>query len=298
MLGRVRPAVRRSRREADRHLAKHFPFSEPFEGQAHKILPVVHVAETVSRVVAALAVVFLRKLARVGAVTLSIAMIIYSGTILAGGMTAGQGLSVDFRKESWTGGKKEVVLGTVHHVPPDLTMISVDFPVVQKVLVDSSSMTIYYPEEGTAIRLPSSGPLTLLFLQAFVGISDADFDLARLGFDLSRTAIRSDSLLTWWTPPITLSSAIGGAFTAFCKDRLAEVRFSDTNGKLLQRARFGEYVLHEGRAYPLSIELITYGSERKAEHFEFSNPAFGIDVPDSLVSLRLPHGVEIKDVGE
>ena len=255
-------------------------------------------AETVSRVVAALAGVFLSRPARVGAATLSIAVLAYSGTILAGGMTAGQGLSVDFRKESWTSGEKEIVLGTVHHVPPHLTMISVNFPLVQKVLVDSSSMTIYYPEEGVAIRLPASGPLTLLFLQAFVGISDADFDLARLGFDLSRTEIRSDSLLTWWTPPITLSSTIGGAFTAFCKDRLAEVRFSDTNGKPLQRTRFREYTLHEGRAYPLSIELITYGSERKAEHFEFSNPAFDIDMPDSLVSLRLPPGVEIKDIVE
>lgn len=255
-------------------------------------------AETVSRVVAGLAAVLLSRSGRVGAATLGIAVLVYSGTILAGGMTAGQGLSIDFRKESSTGGEKEVVLGTVHHVPPDLTMISVDFPLVQKVLVDSSSMTIYYPEEGTAIRLPVSGPFTLLFLQAFIGISDADFDLAQLGFDLSRTEIRSDSLLTWWTPPTTLSSAIGEAFTAFCGDRLAEVRFNDADGEPLQRSRFGEYTMHEGRAYPLSIEMTTFSGEPKTEHFKFSNPTFDIDMPDSLVSLRLPPGVEIVDTAE
>jgi len=240
----------------------------------------------------------LSRSARVGAATLGIAVLVCSGTITAGGMTAGRGLSIGFRKESSTAGEKEVVLGTVHHVPPDLTMITVDFPLTQKVLVDSSSMTIYYPEERTAIRLPASGPFTLMFLQAFVGISDADFDLAHLGFDLSRTEVRSDSLLTWWTPPTTLSSAIGGAFTGFCKDRLVEVRFSDTNGELLQRTCFGEYTMHEGRTYPLSIKMTTFLGEPKTEHFEFSNPAFNIDMPDSLISLRLPPDIEIRDIAE
>ena len=240
----------------------------------------------------------LSRSARVGAATLGIAVLVCSGTIMAGGMTAGQGLSMDFRKESSAAGDKDVVLGTVHHVPPDLTMISVDFPLVQKILVDSSSMTIYYPEEGTAIRLPASGPFTLRFLQAFVGISDADFDLAHLGFDLSRTEVRSDSLLTWWTPPAALSSAIGGAFTVFCNDHLAEVSLNATNGELLQRTCFGEYTMHEGRTYPLSIEMTTFVGEPKTEHFKFSNPMFNIDMPDSLVSLRLPPGIEIRNIVE
>jgi hypothetical protein len=230
---------------------------------------------------------------RVCATTL--VLLFLSGGSLVEGAALRQGLSVDFVKEVPTEPGEEEVRGTVYHAPPDLTLIEVTHPISQRVLVDTSYVTIYYPSEERAIRLPSSGPMTLLFLQAFLGIADADLDLVRYGFKINRTEVRSDSLFVWWDPPTLLASGIGRARTAFSEDRLAEVSFFTDNGGPFQRTRFSDYILHAGRAYPMTIELSIYVPEPRTEIYRLSSPMFDRALPDSLLSLRLPPDVEIED---
>jgi hypothetical protein len=86
--------------------------------------------------------------------------------------------------------------------------------------------------------------------------------------------------------------------SSFHRDRLSEVLFNGSNGEPLQRSRFGDFEVHDGRAYPMNIELTTYGSTPETDHFTFSNPQFGIAIPDSIISLNIPPGVEVKDMAE
>lgn len=205
------------------------------------------------------------------------------------------GLSIDFAKQVPTDPNEPEVLGTVYHAPPDLTLIEVRRPISQRVLVDTAHVTIYYPAEERAIRLPTSGPMALLFLHAFVGIADVDMDLDRYGFEIDRTDVGSDSLIVWWRPPELLGSGIEQARTVFSRDRLAEVSFYAEEGELLQRTRFGEYAEHGGHAYPMRIEISVCLPELKTEVYRMSSPSFDRALPDSLLSLRLPPHVRIED---
>ncbi|MEO0107783.1 MAG: hypothetical protein ABIK62_01240, partial [candidate division WOR-3 bacterium] len=170
-------------------------------------------------------------------------------------------------------------------------------PVNQWMRFQDTALLIYYPDEARAFEIHARHPLLLPFFQAFVGVVKEDFGLPQAGFTLSRTENRGETLVVHWLPSKALTRYLRSVSVCLTADRLAAVESRDTKGGVVSRAEYGDHVEWHGTWFPQRITLVQHqGCETTFEQVSYSDPQFGIELPDSVTRFSLPIGVECQRV--
>lgn len=218
--------------------------------------------------------------------------------LMAGGSTD-KGLMVDFSRTVENPGEaKELVAGSLYYQAPQTMMLEVKQPVHQWLFFKRQQLDIYYPEEKRAFHIMSeTNPLNLPFATAFVGNSRENFGFPEMGFTVSRTETKDDTLWTTWAAPKQVEKYIKNARTAELKGKLLLMESFTADGKLSTRAIFKSHAKYNAAYFPMEI----YNGYQSAkgwvkESVVFSNARTLKTLPDTLLNFRIPPGTNTKEV--
>jgi hypothetical protein len=247
----------------------------------------------------------------------AVLMIAIAGLPAARGVTVGS-INVRFKRVVAKPSSTELAAGAIFFRSPNRVLLRVDSaatldrtvadptdpaldtllrPLNQWMWFRDSSLLIFYPDEGRAFDIRSPSPFLLPFFQAFVGIVQEDFGLARLGFVLDKSENRGETLLTHWLPPKELQKQLSEIRLALVDDRLTSAETRDARGKPLVRTDYGGYVEHDGAWFPLSVASFEYGkSGTTHEQVSYADPRFNLELPDSILNFELPAGTKLDTV--
>jgi outer membrane lipoprotein-sorting protein len=206
-------------------------------------------------------------------------------------------ITADFVRYSQNGSASaERSEGTVFLDAKGTIRIKVQHPVDQWVIVDKSTMLIYYPKELKAFRFTRSSPFALPLYQSFFAMNDDPADLSRYGFTLSGNRAQNDTLITTWTSPKNASTGESVNIALF-RDRLAYIEVLGTDGKSKAKTVYSDYQKQGRRSFPLRIRSMQMlDNAQVEERMEYSNLRFNTPFPNDVTSFSIPASVVIRDI--
>jgi hypothetical protein len=196
-----------------------------------------------------------------------------------------------------TAGEEETHVTGLYYQSPERVVICVQEPIRQWIQITEQDVTIYYAQEGRALRLGPASPLSNPFYMLFLGSAGRDLDLAKLGFQLSGKTMARDSLITRWSPPEGLASRIGEAQLIIVRDQLGAFELSARDGSLLASVRFSDFRKVGTREFPFGLEMITPPPDASREEIRLAWIEADASPPDSIAHFRIPPEIQIEDVG-
>lgn len=215
------------------------------------------------------------------------------------GQTAGVAtFQADLVRDASAGSKSERLEGRVFFdSASDTLRIQVQSPISQWVTVHGKEMLLYYPERRQAYRVLFKGDAAMPFFRIIWNCFKEDFGLRQQGFAMARYDRNGTSLKSMWTPPGALARLIREAILEYEGNRLTRVEYTTARGNLLSRAVFSQHVPVSGYHFPLHV-AIRYGSAQGMtdEVAVYSNPRFNAPLPAEVVNMKIPPGVEVKEL--
>lgn len=193
--------------------------------------------------------------------------------------------------------KAETVKGLIFYQPPDDILLHVTEPVNQWIRFRDQSLLIYYPEHKQAFRILGNAPFTLLFFQAFVGVMQEGLGLTEMGFTLSRSEIRNDTLITYWLPPEKAKRMLGPVLIGMINDRISFMEVRNGKGKIIGRLNYGDYRKVSDVWLPLKISAFrVWGRDTTFETVTYSNPRMNVNLPQEVIDFKIPEDTEVREV--
>jgi hypothetical protein len=227
-------------------------------------------------------------------------------------------LRVRFERTVTRKASAEMAKGVIYFQSPNLVVLHVDSsafaslpakqdeesdlgsllaPLNQWMRFKDSSMLIHYPDEAKAFDVRSRYPFALPFFQAFVGIVREDIGLEAAGFVLDRSEERGETLVTHWLPPKEARKELSEVRLSLVDNCLSAAEMRNGKGKTLTRTVYGDYEQFGEDWFPMSVASFQYADrETIEEQVVYSEPEFGIELPDSIVDYELPAGTDLKTV--
>jgi len=206
-------------------------------------------------------------------------------------------ITVDFTRTVIEKKSDEVVKGHIYYQAPKKIVLKVTEPVNQWMVFEGNTLFIYYPNELKAFRFISKNPFSLPFFQVFVGVVKDDFGLSEAGFSLTKSAVKGETLLTYWKPPKQAKKILGNAIVGLAKDKLVFVEMQDAKGKKLMKTSYSNHFQYGKTSFPLEITSVMYKKDSSTvEKVVFANPQFNVALPQEVVNFKIPANVEIKEI--
>ncbi|MEM2175364.1 MAG: hypothetical protein QXI58_07070 [Candidatus Micrarchaeia archaeon] len=192
---------------------------------------------------------------------------------------------------------EEFVKGRIYYQAPQRIILKVIKPVNQWIVLEDTIMLIYYPNEQKAFRFHSKNPFSLPFFQAFVSVVTDDFGLPKVGFSLTKSEIKGDTLLTYWEPPKQIKKILGNTIIGLTKNKLLFVEIRDTKGRKLAKTTYSNHFQYGKNFFPLEITSVVYEKDSfTIEKVVYTNPQFNVPLPKEVVNFKIPDNIEIKEI--
>ncbi|HID11442.1 MAG TPA: hypothetical protein EYP17_09115 [Candidatus Latescibacteria bacterium] len=207
-------------------------------------------------------------------------------------------LQVSFNRTYVQVGRTEEVSGTLYYrARPERTVVRVEEPLKQWMVLEGGRLEIFYPEERRAFRILSKHPTNLPFFQAFLGALKEDYGLRKSGYALLGHEVRGDTLLTYWNPPKKLKKALGRFTLAYVGDKIIRAELRGLRGELLSRVLYGDHFPYAGAFLPLHIFTVRYTrSDTIYEEITYREPKCDFPLPEEVLQFRIPDDMEVEEV--
>ncbi len=189
------------------------------------------------------------------------------------------------------------VKGTIFYQPPNDILIYVTEPVNQHLKFNDKTLVIYYPDEKKAFRIQARVPFVLPFFQAFISLTNKNLGLAEMGYTLSQSEKRGDTLITRWVPPAKVKKAVGPIIIGMVNDQVGFMEMQNSKGRTIGRVSYSDYSKIGNIMLPMRVSAVRYlGKDTTYETVYYSNPRLNVKLPDEVVNFQIPKGTEIKEV--
>lgn len=207
-------------------------------------------------------------------------------------------ISVEFTREYSEDKTKEIIKGKIYYRAPSKTVIKVENPIYQWMILEDKEMIIYYPDDKKAFRIINSwNPFSMPFFQAFIGVVKEDYGLTELGYTLANYETNDNSLISHWNPPKNLSKFLGEFILEFKDNKIIRAELRNAKGKTLSKSLYKNHILYGATYFPLEISIIKYlKSGSTFEKIIYRNPQFNSSLPLEVVDFKIPADVKVKKV--
>jgi len=207
-------------------------------------------------------------------------------------------ISVEFTREYSESNTKEIIKGKIYYRAPSKTVIKIENPIVQWMILEGKEMIIYYPDDKKAFRIISTwNPFSMPFFQAFVGVVKEDYGLTELGYTLANYETNDNSLISHWNPPKNLSKFLGEFILEFKDNKIIRVELRNAKGKTLSKSLYKNHILYGATYFPLEIFTIKYlKSGSTFERIVYRNPQFNSSLPQEVIDFKIPADIKVKEV--
>lgn len=163
-------------------------------------------------------------------------------------------------------------------------------PLSQWIVANSAETSVYYPESGETFRMEGAGPSPYQIFAAFCEGAPWETALSVPGFEPCSTAIRGDSLESWWEPASRTGEKGARVRWVIVEDLPSRFEVRDGEGRAIVTIRFDRFVEFEGKRVPLEVVSETLGEGIERQSITFSLPTFSVDAPESIRSFSVPRG--------
>jgi hypothetical protein len=175
--------------------------------------------------------------------------------------------------------------------------IKVTHPVLQLMIIDSTSSLIYYPEEKSALLLKRSNRPFMPFFQMFINFIRNEQPAPDIHFSLEESIKKDDTLYTFWIPSENRIKHKLRVTMAYCSDRPLSTSTFDKNGHLIGRMRYLSDTLLGGNHVPKRIMMETaQNTDVRYDDVVFSDILFGGPFSPELLNFHIPVGVPVKEM--
>lgn len=206
-------------------------------------------------------------------------------------------LEVNIRRIVVNKQSADTVKGVIFYQPPEDILIHITEPVNQYLKFKHKTLLIYYPNEKKAFRIEARIPFLLPFFQAFVEITNKDLGLTEMGYTLSQSEKRGDTLISRWAPPAKVKKTVGPIIIGMVNDQVGFVEMQNSKGKTIGKISYADYLKIGNVMLPMKVSAIRYlGKDTTYETVYYSNPQLNVQLPDEVINFRIPEGTEIKEV--
>jgi len=204
-------------------------------------------------------------------------------------------LSADFIKTKNTGSAVDTIKGTLFHLNNRI-IIKVTKPILQFMVIDSTTTLIYNVNEQAAFEMRSRSPAVLPFFQLFIGLFQNNRITLPPEFRMETSTVKNDTLFTSWVPNPKIRRFQGRFETAYYKDRPVIARINDKKGTILSEIRFSHDTLISGRPVPLRMHstMIQPGGGTLYENIEFCRLAADKNIPAEISGFKIPSHIPVK----
>jgi outer membrane lipoprotein-sorting protein len=207
-----------------------------------------------------------------------------------------ESLAVEFVREVTRDQKTEKTAGVIYYTPQK-TILEITHPLNQWMILKAGEIIIYYPDEKKAVKIKSSGPVQLPFLQSFLGVIEGNMGLSSLGFKLKESKIKGDLLLTYWQPPAELEKSWGECVLIFEKNKIISSEFKTPAGKVFIKTSYRQHQVYQNMFFPLEVAITQFLKTGPVkEKINYSNPSFDQSFPPKIINFSLPAEVEMKEL--
>jgi outer membrane lipoprotein-sorting protein len=187
----------------------------------------------------------------------------------------------------------EVVEGTVFYARGGRTVIRIDRPIQQWMLVTGSEMVLYYPDASWAVEMRADIPIEIPVVQSLLLWFDPSDTLSTAGY----TRADETTLTTRWLPSRRHSRRIADVLVTV-DTKARPVRIATRSAELVL-ARENLYLSFKdegwGRVLPTVIQTLTARPSGGVETEEvvFTRIKLDVPLPTEIVDFSIPDGVEI-----
>ncbi|MCX6137465.1 MAG: hypothetical protein NTV54_08235 [Ignavibacteriales bacterium] len=208
-------------------------------------------------------------------------------------------MSVRFERELISElGERDVSKGTIFYRQSDAELVvRVTYPISQVMVIVGKTLLLYYPDQKSALEIKSSIPLSLPFVATMVAPYRANYGLTEMGFQLSKTERRGDTLASMWNAPAKGQGVVGNFKLVEFKRRLVLAESFKPDGQIATKALFSNY--RKIGNSNIALEVVTTGFKANGieiEKLNFQDPHFNEPIPDSIMNFHIPPGTPVKHV--
>jgi outer membrane lipoprotein-sorting protein len=205
-----------------------------------------------------------------------------------------ENISTHFERTIDDGSSRRITSGMIYYIANQRTLIFVDKPVEQRMLISGDTLLIYYPNENQAFRFIGENPFVMPMIYPFVGIYKDDYGLSESGYKIDSSIVRTDTLIIYWNMPKVGNIMPGKVIIARTKSSTAFIEIRDKNNKLQMRTEFREYHKYAGAYFPSLVLSEQYqGKGKVTETIRLENPEFGGALPESAIDFKIPDNLKI-----
>jgi hypothetical protein len=205
-------------------------------------------------------------------------------------------INIDFTKTVKHGTSNEIVKGTFYY-SEIRTILAVQEPLNQWMIIEFNNMLIYYPDKNRAINITSQNPFNIPFFQTFTGLNSENLGLSKLGYTIDKNEIHGDTLLVYWQPPVVNEMKLGEIILSLVDNNIVVTETKDHSGNTNSYTTYNNYISHNDHYFPLLVNSTIYSEgETKTEIIKYTNPVFDQPLPDEITNFILPENAEIKEI--
>ena len=206
-------------------------------------------------------------------------------------------ISLRFERKIIAENSTEIVKGISYYKAPQKLHIEVQHPLKQIMVIENNITTIYYPIEKKAFRIKSKGPVQMPFIQSILCAMKDDYGLSDIGYTLTRSEKKGNTLYTYWDPPKEYKKQMGRFIIGIENGLISYSEALDPKGKTVVKSIYKKHMELNGKFFPLEIQSeIIEGSKKTNEYIIYSDVKFNISLPQEVINFSIPNSVPIKEI--
>lgn len=205
-------------------------------------------------------------------------------------------LSLDFTRLIYKDKRNEKISGKIFY-SDSATLVKITLPINQWLLYQKNGITIYYPDEKSAMKISSSSPPFLPFFHSILGLVDENVNLDILHYTIIKRLKSGDTLKIFWKPPKELKGNIGEYHVSLLNDLIASVENFDSKNKLITVTHFENYKIFDHKNFPTKTITLTYIDKTvNKEEVYFSNISIINKIAPEIKNFKIPLDIKIKNI--
>jgi len=176
--------------------------------------------------------------------------------------------------------------------------IRVTSPLEQWMFFEGDTLTIYYPEENSGLKIPSmQGDVSLPIFQLAINASTDNVGLTQIGYELLNTSAIGDSIIAVWAPPEETRKVLGNLTSVYIRDSLKSIVAVKANGDTILEQTYSHYVSDKGRLFPCRVRSVNIAKNSKSiESVVFEDVILGTELPEEAKTLSIPQDADLTTV--
>jgi len=195
-------------------------------------------------------------------------------------------------------GETDISSGNLYFSQNGALKIRVTDPLEQWMIFEGDTLTIYYPNENSGIKIPSmQGNVSLPIFQLAINASTDNIGLTEIGYELLKTSVVGDSVIAIWAPPVETRKVMGNLTSIYIRDSLKSLVSVKANGDTVLEQTYSDYISEKGRIFPCRIRSVNIDQDLTAiQSVIFEDVILGTELPEEAKVLIIPEDADLTTV--